>query len=788
MSETVTVEWDSACDGGFATDITAYVLDIKTSRGRRTDLGRMPPGTATLILNNHDGRFSADKADGAYHPNIEMYRRVRIKGAVDGDGTYGLFYGYVLDMNNKPKMNQQTVTWTLGDRFALWQQTMLNLPLLRKLPVKTALDMAVNRAIGDNACSNPSVEADLTGYTALAGVTATRDSAMKIEGDFTIRCDCPGNVSQQEGWAYEATSQTTPERSFLGRVWARASETVSLRFLAYDGPPPRIVDSVIVSVGPTPTLLSLANADGFAAASTYRRFWLVTNTATEVMFWSDGLFFQTPVNVQGIVTRDLDDGTAEIELAASYRQPALEVLQAIAESEPRSFFFMYCGNTGYDERLRFWDKAHRAVGPSATFSDDGADVPYQDLIYAEHALDRISECELTSQGDFEDENEESTIWELSPAGQVIPATETLVFHALYPQPSRDCTLSVNPSGTSTSYPIAAGGNDGRLWRYEDGGHPPDADDDVNTDGFLIIGQYKTGTWFYTFRTYLRFDTSGIGAGATVTYAKLKLKLKHNFSDTDFTIQVRTKAWGAVLAVGDWDGMGAIRGTYATSGLPPAGEWIEIDIAAAGIEKEAWTEFEIMSDNEAVEPDGYEHLNVDSFDTSYPPELHVVPLGQAPDSEVFENYGVGGKLTIGAGADDDLVIDEMSITGYPLQGSQEESKVVDASASPPAIERTLKAALPLQGTRTSSMETEADRLADFYDGRVWRCSMVLRPSSDTVLTQMLAREIGDKIHVENVANEFSTDIDGDMWIEGIEHHIKPGEFGEFHETIFHLEQA
>jgi len=84
-----------------------------------------------------------------------------------------------------------------------------------------------------------------------------------------------------------------------------------------------------------------------------------------------------------------------------------------------------------------------------------------------------------------------------------------------------------------------------------------------------------------------------------------------------------------------------------------------------------------------------------------------------------------------------------------------------------------------------METEADRLADRYDGRIRRCSLILRPSSDAVLTQMLAREIGELIHVENVKHPFSTHIDGDMWIEGIQHHIIPG---VWHETSFDLEEA
>ena len=571
-------------------------------------------------------------------------------------------------------------------------------------------------------------------------------------------------------------------KAIIAGVWAKASETVTLRFQTVNS-----VEGVETyfdfSVGTTPTLLTIiAAAKSFNNGESHY-FDLITQGASEVMFWSDGLYFVTPSTVGELITRDFDDGTAEIELAASYRQPALEIIQAIAESEPRSFFFVYCDHINYLEHFRFWDLDHRAVASSATFSDDGSDVPYQDLFYAEHAIDRISECELTSQGDFEDENTSATIWELSPTPVIIPATETMVFHAFYSQPSRDCTLSVNPDGTPTSYPIAIAADDGFIQRYEDGAHPPDLNDRVLTG--LCIGQALVGTIYYSHRGYLRFNTAPIADDATITAAKLRLKLTGNHTDTDFAIQVRDCAWGDTLAVGDWSGVGTVRGTYAdTADLPPVGEWIEIDIAIAGVVLDGYTEFELMSDNEAVPPTGHEHLYFAALEQGDPPLLIVTLEGAQPDSEVFENYGVGAKITIGAGADPALV-EELSVTGYPLRGSMEESKVVDASASPPAVERTLRCALPLQGTRTASMVTEADRLADFYDGRIWRCSMVLRPKNDTVLTQMLAREIGDKIHVENVAMAFSTDIDGDMWIEGIEHHIQPG---IFHETIFHLEQA
>lgn len=784
MSESIQVQWDRLGDGTFDTDITAYVYSIDIKRGRETDLEAIGPGTATLVLKNQDGRFSADYESGAYHDYLEMYRRVRIKATVVGASTYGIFYGFVLGWDNKPRISEQTVTWYLGDRFALWEKTLLDFPMMRKVGTKCVLDLAINRAMGDNECANPSVETNLTGYSGLESVVPARDATMKIEGDYSVLCDCPGAILG-EGWRFDATGQVDTGQKITARVWAKASETVTLLFRAYDSVL-GVRGSTSVSVGTTLTLLTFPLALGTFQAASFHYFDLVTNSANEVMFWSDGLYFTTPSTDAQLTIRDLDAGTAEIELAGSYRRPALEVLQSIAQSEPRSFFFPYCGDTDYDERIRFYDLNHRAVASSATFSDDGSDVPYVGLVFSEQADSRISEAEVTSAGTYEDTNESATIWELLPTGQTIPASTTKVFHAIYSQPSRDCSLSVNPAGSATSYPIAANGNDGNIIK-SGAAYPPVTTTTVNAGGGLLrVGQGLGIPTYWAYRGYLRFDTSAIGAGTSLAAARLRLKVKYDFSDTNFILQVRTKAWGATLEAGDWDGTGTVQGTFDVATLPPVGEWIEIDILTTGINKTAWTEFELTSDRETVgtTPTTHEQAVFDIFENGFPAELLVTPVGATPDSQVLENFGYGGRITIGAGALP-LVVDVMPITGYPLKAGSEESRVVHASADPPPVERTLSYALPLQGTRTASMEAEAERLADWYDGPIRHISLTLLPKTDAVLTQMLSREIGDRVHVENTYAPYSTWIDADFWIEGIEHRIVPG---VFHGTVFHLEES
>ena len=380
------------------------------------------------------------------------------------------------------------------------------------------------------------------------------------------------------------------------------------------------------------------------------------------------------------------------------------------------------------------------------------------------------------------------MWELSPTGFLIPATESMIIHALYSQPARDCILTVE--GIGTNYPIAASGDDGRItaagskptW-------PPAGKTAQIVPHSNPVGKGEIGDNHFIYRSYLRFDTSGVGAGATILSAKLRLKLYYNYAIASFGIDVRTKAWGATLAIGDWDGTGDIRGSVEVASLPPGGEWVEIDIDPAAIEKEAWTEFELMSDDEAGAPTGKHFDGFQSWD--YPPEGGSAPeivielQGGGPGSTAFENYGVGAKITITAAAGEDSVVNIVRIDGVPLAGPSEESLVVEEATTPPAIPRTLAVDMPYQGTRAPDMVTEAERLAERHSGLVRRLRMALQEEDAASLAQMQARELDDLIRVINTKWDFSTKLDDYFFIEGMEWTVK--DQGKVLEVTFDLEE-
>jgi hypothetical protein len=80
------VTWDE--------DITAYVRKISIQRGAQRELQRVEAGTATLLLDNRDGRFTAYNEGSPYFPNIVPMKRIRIQG-VWSAVTYPIFTGFV---------------------------------------------------------------------------------------------------------------------------------------------------------------------------------------------------------------------------------------------------------------------------------------------------------------------------------------------------------------------------------------------------------------------------------------------------------------------------------------------------------------------------------------------------------------------------------------------------------------------------------------------------------------------------------------------------------------------
>jgi hypothetical protein len=96
--------WDSALWGPdeIWTDISPYVRSISTDRHFSRDMQVWESGTATIVLNNFDARFSPSNLASEYVSygitGIRPWRPVRIRATWAGV-TYDLFRGYALNWN-----------------------------------------------------------------------------------------------------------------------------------------------------------------------------------------------------------------------------------------------------------------------------------------------------------------------------------------------------------------------------------------------------------------------------------------------------------------------------------------------------------------------------------------------------------------------------------------------------------------------------------------------------------------------------------------------------------------
>lgn len=127
-------------DGAFPStwvNITDYVKDISIKRGRDDVLSVVQPGTASITLDNRDGRFSPAYQLSPLYPNVSLMRAVRIYGkpGVLSAMTFaeiaaytfaelsvmatsgGLFYGYIQSITPRPRLGEDECTIELTDGF-----------------------------------------------------------------------------------------------------------------------------------------------------------------------------------------------------------------------------------------------------------------------------------------------------------------------------------------------------------------------------------------------------------------------------------------------------------------------------------------------------------------------------------------------------------------------------------------------------------------------------------------------------------------------------------------------
>ena len=131
----VLIDWG---DGNGFTSETSLLTDLTVSRGRNwfVDAGgngweRFQPGTATITLDNSDGRFDPYNTTGALYPYVTpgKFCRLLFKEDVASSSTYKVFYGKISDIQPLEQGLQSSAVVTVTDGLQWLQNTKVKLGL-----------------------------------------------------------------------------------------------------------------------------------------------------------------------------------------------------------------------------------------------------------------------------------------------------------------------------------------------------------------------------------------------------------------------------------------------------------------------------------------------------------------------------------------------------------------------------------------------------------------------------------------------------------------------------------
>lgn len=121
---------NSALDSSYTwTDVSSYLIDGQTQRGRSRALERTQAGTATFTLDNSDRRFEPGYAASPYSPNLLPLKPIRFSVVYQGI-TYPVWSGFVERWTLAwPNPYESTVKVECVDAFELLNWYQLNRPL-----------------------------------------------------------------------------------------------------------------------------------------------------------------------------------------------------------------------------------------------------------------------------------------------------------------------------------------------------------------------------------------------------------------------------------------------------------------------------------------------------------------------------------------------------------------------------------------------------------------------------------------------------------------------------------
>jgi len=76
------------------TDVSADLISYSVGRSRQNQLDRFEAGTASMLLKNPNGNYTAKNTGGAYYPNVDIRKKINIQATYNGI-TYDRYTGFI---------------------------------------------------------------------------------------------------------------------------------------------------------------------------------------------------------------------------------------------------------------------------------------------------------------------------------------------------------------------------------------------------------------------------------------------------------------------------------------------------------------------------------------------------------------------------------------------------------------------------------------------------------------------------------------------------------------------
>lgn len=390
-----------AVDIGFATDpglpptwvdISEYVRSASIRRGRSHELDRVEAGTATVLLDNRDGRFDPANALSPYWPNVLPMRQVRIRATWEGVG-YILFRGYIESWPQSwasGGVGDATVTLQAVDGFKPFALATLNGTFASGLSGDRIA--AVLSAIGwpGNLLSTnqASIETDTTGWTVNANCTIVRSLAQAQDGVASLSLTAVG-AGAMSAYAVSGTAAITPGQTYTAVASFRAATTSrSCRLsIAFNGPSGFLGDTTGSSVSDgtggwtQATVQMIAPADAISATLYVE----VLGAGASEGHYVDQIGIEAGTSTvwqhpRSSEFRAIDAGNSLVQAGTLADVAALAHIQEVETTEDGIFFISREGVAVFLDRNRIISSTLDAT--LYTWGDAGLENRYEDLVPA----------------------------------------------------------------------------------------------------------------------------------------------------------------------------------------------------------------------------------------------------------------------------------------------------------------------------------------------------------------------------------------------------------------------